>query len=237
MTTGTEVSGGTNNTNGNVVGLADSENNNTGWDRDLERGVSDFSSRPDGNQDETARGGESQGETWARYPNPIKTTRGPKGMKTGLERTEGDRPTSRRSATRQHDDDENSSRSSSDDDEYADDYSYDSYEDDDDEDRGSDIPLEAWPRGIIKTVSVEVTEEVNEEYVAAMAAAEAARKANGGEGSSGSNNAAAANPFITIPPPAKLNGAPPIPPPRGHARGLSGKSTTSITGPNGSSNN
>jgi len=43
---------------------------------------------------------------------------------------------------------------------------------------GSDIDLEAWPRGIIKTVSVEVVEEVNEEYVAAAAAAAAAAAGN-----------------------------------------------------------
>lgn len=54
------------------------------------------------------------------------------------------------------------------------------YSDDDDEgddgydSSGSDIDLGAWPRGIIKTVSVEVVEEVNEEYVAAAAAAAAA---------------------------------------------------------------
>ena len=48
-------------------------------------------------------------------------------------------------------------------------------------DAGSDIDLEAWPRGIIKTVSVEVVEEVNEEYVAALAAA-AAASAKKGEG-------------------------------------------------------
>ena len=52
-----------------------------------------------------------------------------------------------------------------------------------------DIDLEAWPRGIIKTVSVEVVEEVNEEYVAAVAAAAAAagngnNAQGGGEGSS-----------------------------------------------------
>jgi hypothetical protein len=49
-------------------------------------------------------------------------------------------------------------------------------DDDDNHDRGRQnadggIDLEAWwPRGIIKTVEVEVVEEVNEEYVAAVAA-------------------------------------------------------------------
>ncbi|KAL2265288.1 hypothetical protein VTJ83DRAFT_6388 [Remersonia thermophila] len=105
---------------------------------------------------------------------------------------------------------EDDSDSGSDDDDDGDDDS------DYDSDRGSAISLEAWPRGIIKTVSVEVTEEVNEEYVAAMAAA--AAQAGG-------------NPFVVaVPPPARLHGAPPIPPPpRGHARGLSGRSTTSVT--------
>jgi hypothetical protein len=44
-------------------------------------------------------------------------------------------------------------------------------------DGGSEIDLEAWPRGIIKTVSVEVVEEVNEEYVAAKRAEAAAVRA------------------------------------------------------------
>ncbi|KAK3899605.1 hypothetical protein C8A05DRAFT_46376 [Staphylotrichum tortipilum] len=50
-----------------------------------------------------------------------------------------------------------------------------------------DIDLGAWPRGIIKTVSVEVVEEVNEEYVAALAAA----AAKGGSPSGGNGNGAA----------------------------------------------
>lgn len=72
----------------------------------------------------------------------------------------------------------------------------DSHDDDDD---GSEIDLDlelaAWPRGIIKTVSVEVVEEVNEEYVTAVAAAAAAANAktnpNPGEnpGSRGSGGA------------------------------------------------
>ncbi|KAH6620817.1 hypothetical protein B0J18DRAFT_410656 [Chaetomium sp. MPI-SDFR-AT-0129] len=57
----------------------------------------------------------------------------------------------------------------------------DSQDDDDDDDERSEIDLDlelaAWPRGIIKTVSVEVVEEVNEEYVAAVAAAAAAANA------------------------------------------------------------
>jgi hypothetical protein len=52
------------------------------------------------------------------------------------------------------------------------------------EEEGSDIDLEAWPRGIIKTVSVEVVEEVNEEYVAAAAAA-AAKNNNANKGGAG----------------------------------------------------
>jgi hypothetical protein len=66
-------------------------------------------------------------------------------------------------------------------------YDSDSEEEKDDDgydsDEGSDIDLEAWPRGIIKTVSVEVVEEVNEEYVAAAAAAAAAAKGNTGTNS------------------------------------------------------
>jgi hypothetical protein len=65
-------------------------------------------------------------------------------------------------------------------------YGYGSDEDEEDEeegyggygsDAGSEIDLEAWPRGIIKTVSVEVVEEVFEEYVAAKRAEAAAMRA------------------------------------------------------------
>ncbi|KAL2142809.1 hypothetical protein VTI28DRAFT_703 [Corynascus sepedonium] len=72
---------------------------------------------------------------------------------------------------------------------------YGSEEDDDwsyDSDAGSDIDLEAWPRGIIKTVSVEVVEEVNEEYVAAAAAAAAAATTAKGSNANGDDGGARA---------------------------------------------
>lgn len=49
-----------------------------------------------------------------------------------------------------------------------------------DDDAGEDIDLEAWPRGIIKTVSVEVVEEINTDYVAANG-----NNASGGAGGGG----------------------------------------------------
>ncbi|KAL1838288.1 hypothetical protein VTJ49DRAFT_2828 [Mycothermus thermophilus] len=247
-----EVGSGSTNTNGNNQGSSVVEDNNAGWDRDLERGAGGWSGKPD---EEAGR--ESEGQT--RYPYPSNQRRGPSRLGKGVddyesdesdsssdgessdsdsERDENTRPPTSRSASRRdrrdgesNSNDDNTSNPSSSDDDDESDYSDDEDDDDDSDyesDRGSDISLEAWPRGIIKTVSVEVIEEVNEEYVAAMAAAEAAAKA-GGTDSNG-------NPFVTIPPPVKLNGAPPIPPPpRGHARGLSGRSTTSVTGPGGSS--
>lgn len=72
---------------------------------------------------------------------------------------------------------------------------YGSEEDDDgsyESDAGSDIDLEAWPRGIIKTVSVEVVEEVNEEYVAAAAAAAAAATTAKGSNANGDDGGARA---------------------------------------------
>ncbi|KAK4122811.1 hypothetical protein N657DRAFT_481085 [Parathielavia appendiculata] len=59
------------------------------------------------------------------------------------------------------------------------------------EQEGNDIGSEAWPRGIIKTVSVEVVEEVNEEYVAAAAAAAKNNTNRGGVGIPGGAQPAA----------------------------------------------
>ncbi|KXX73650.1 hypothetical protein MMYC01_209521 [Madurella mycetomatis] len=66
--------------------------------------------------------------------------------------------------------------------------SYDEYLSDDE-----DIDLEAWPRGIIKTVSVEVVEEINTDYVAANG-----NNANGGTGG-GSRQGIGRNSIIIMP--------------------------------------
>ncbi|GAB1313488.1 hypothetical protein MFIFM68171_03698 [Madurella fahalii] len=73
----------------------------------------------------------------------------------------GDPRHRRRPSSLGGDDDDN------DDDDISDDEDGEDDDDDDDDDDGEDIDLEAWPRGIIKTVSVEVVEEINTEYVAA----------------------------------------------------------------------
>ncbi|KAK4141160.1 uncharacterized protein C8A04DRAFT_39295 [Dichotomopilus funicola] len=76
--------------------------------------------------------------------------------------------------------------------------SQDGSEDDGDYDEGSEIDLDlelsAWPRGIIKTVSVEVVEEVNEEYVAAVAAAAAHARSISNTGGITQNNPDGKNP-------------------------------------------